>query len=207
MDKADGHVIQNFYSSGNKYVGQFRDDKRHGQGIFTWANGNKLVGQYKGGKSDGKGIFTFINGDKFVGEFANNEFLEGTYTYGENSVNAGDQYVGQFKDSKNGKGFLFWPDGRTDFCNYKNDKHSKCVGSNAYDVAVTLKNQFSALSTYKREKIQSGLKRRNLYTSSTDGKWGRGTLMALVEFSSTNLGTVDLQSVAASKKLLDAVLR
>ena len=40
-----------------------------------------------------------------------------------------------------------------------------------------------------------------------DGKWGRRTLMALVEFSSTNLGTVDLQSAAASKKLLDAVLR
>jgi len=31
--------------------------------------------------------------------------------------------------------------------------------------------------------------------------------MALVEFSSMKLGTVDLRSAAASKKLLDAVLR
>ena len=85
-----------------------------------------------------------------------------------------------------------------------------CLGMAAgtfYDVAVILKKQFLALSAYKREKIQSDLKSKGLYTLSIDGKWGRGTLMALVEFSSTNLGTVDLQSASASKKLLDAVLR
>ncbi|MDB3912520.1 hypothetical protein N9381_12235, partial [Paracoccaceae bacterium] len=93
------------------------------------------------------------------------------------------------------------------FCTYKNGEGSNCIGTNAYDVAVTLRNYFSDKSTYQRKKIQANLKRRNFYTSSIDGKWGRGTLMALVEFSSMKLGTVDLQSAAASKKLLDAVLR
>ena len=120
----------------------------------------------------------------------------------------GSKYIGQYKDDKkNGQGFFFFSDGRADFCTYADGKDSNCIGTNAYDVAVTLKKQFLALSAYKREKIQSDLKSKGLYTSSIDGKWGRGTLMALVEFSSMNLGTVDLQSASASKKLLDAVLR
>ena len=128
---------------------------------------------------------------------------QGTYTWAD-----GGKYVGQFKDDKfNGQGFFFFSDGRADFCTYADDKDSNCIGTNAYDVAVTLKKRFLVLSAYKREKIQSNLKRRNLYTSSIDGKWGRGTLIALAEFSSKNLGTVDLQSASASKKLLDAVLR
>ena len=64
-----------------------------------------------------------------------------------------------------------------------------------------------AFPTYKREQIQSNLKRKGLYTSSIDGKWGRGTLTALVEFAFSDMGTVDLRSQADSKTLLAAVLR
>ena len=31
---------------GAKYVGEFKDDKGHGQGTFTFANGTKRVGYY-----------------------------------------------------------------------------------------------------------------------------------------------------------------
>ena len=158
----------------------------HGQGTFTY-----------GPRSEGAG-------DSYTGGFKGNLFSgQGTYTHAD-----GNKYVGQFKDDKeNGQGFYFFTDGGADFCTYKNGEDSNCIGTNAYDVAVTLKNQFSALPNSQRKKIQANLKRRNFYTSSIDGKWGRDTLMALVEFSSMKLGTVDLQSVAASKKLLDAVLR
>ena len=169
------------FADGNKYVGEFKADAYHGQGTYTFAAGAKYVGQYKDGKYNGQGTYTFADGNKYVGQ--------------------------QKDDKRNGQGFFFFSDGRADFCTYADDKDSNCIGTNAYDVAVTLKKQFSALPNSQRKAIQSTLKRRNFYTSSIDGKWGRGTLMALVEFSSINLGTVDLQSASASKKLLDAVLR
>ena len=146
----------------------------------------------------------YASGDKYVGEWKDGEqHGQGTYTFAD-----GDKYVGQYKgDKKNGHGFFFVRDGKTDFCTYADDKYSNCIGENANDVAVTLKSQFSALPKSQRKKIQANLKGRNLYTSSIDGQWGNGTLIALVEFSSTNLGTVELQSASMSKKLLDAALQ
>ena len=72
---------------------------------------------------------------------------------------------------------------------------------------LSLKKQFSEMAANKRKEIQSNLKREGLYASSIDGKWGRGTFTALVEFSSKNLATIDLRSESTSKRLLDAVLR
>ena len=38
------------YSNGNKYIGEWKDDKQHGQGTFISANGDKYVGEWKDGK-------------------------------------------------------------------------------------------------------------------------------------------------------------
>ena len=57
------------FASGNKYVGEFKDDKKNGQGTFTWENGNKYVGEYKNDKRDGQGTYTYANGEKYEGEF------------------------------------------------------------------------------------------------------------------------------------------
>jgi len=54
---------------GDKYVGEFKDGMRNGQGTYSFANGHKHVGQYKDGKLNGQGTYTFANGEKFVGEF------------------------------------------------------------------------------------------------------------------------------------------
>jgi hypothetical protein len=47
---------------GDKYVGEFRDGKPNGQGTYTWANGNKYVGEYRDGKRHGQGILTYADG-------------------------------------------------------------------------------------------------------------------------------------------------
>jgi hypothetical protein len=47
---------------GDKYVGEFRDGKRHGQGTYTFASGNKYVGEFRDNKVHGQGIFTFADG-------------------------------------------------------------------------------------------------------------------------------------------------
>ena len=38
------------YASGDKYVGEYRGGKRHGQGTFTYAKGGKYVGELKDGE-------------------------------------------------------------------------------------------------------------------------------------------------------------
>ena len=66
--KRQGKFIVEF-SSGNKYVGEFKDSKRHGQGTFSWAFGDKYVGKYREGNFHGEGTFTFANGMKEIGEW------------------------------------------------------------------------------------------------------------------------------------------
>ena len=43
------------YRDGRKYVGQFRENRRNGQGTFTLPNGAKFVGEYRDDKRNGPG--------------------------------------------------------------------------------------------------------------------------------------------------------
>ena len=92
-NKANGLGTINF-PSGQKYVGEFRDDKIHGQGTFTFPSGQKYVGEYRDGKRNGQGTYTFPSGEKYVGEYKDgNSHGRGTYT-----LPNGEKYVGEFKD-------------------------------------------------------------------------------------------------------------
>ena len=95
---------------GDKYVGQFLDDKFHGQGTYTFADGRKYIGQWKDSEKQGRGTFTFPNGDKYVGEWKKTYHGQGTY-YWRN----GDRYVGQWRNGeKYGKGTYIYANGRTE---------------------------------------------------------------------------------------------
>ena len=60
---------------GNKYVGEYKDDKRHGKGTSTWANGDRYVGEFKDDKRHGKGTYTWANGTVKSGIWADDEYL------------------------------------------------------------------------------------------------------------------------------------
>jgi hypothetical protein len=50
------------FADGDKYVGEYRDNKQHGQGTYTWANGAKYVGEFKDNKKNGQGTYTWTYG-------------------------------------------------------------------------------------------------------------------------------------------------
>jgi hypothetical protein len=48
------------FASGSKYVGEWSDDKKHGQGTLTFADGEKYVGEFRDGKWHGQGTEIFF---------------------------------------------------------------------------------------------------------------------------------------------------
>jgi hypothetical protein len=43
---------------------------QEGHGVLTYVNGERYEGQWKDDKEHGKGTRTYINGDRYVGEWA-----------------------------------------------------------------------------------------------------------------------------------------
>ena len=130
------------YSDGSKFVGEFKDAKRHGQGTFSYLSGGKYVGKYKNDNRDGQGTYTFANGDKYVGEWKNGvqsgkgtstwvdgDKYEGEYKEGLRSGQgtftfaSGDKYVGEYQNGKkHGKGTLIFSSGAKYVGEWKDDK-------------------------------------------------------------------------------------
>jgi hypothetical protein len=93
------------WTSGNEYVGGWKDDKKAGQGTFTWSNGDKYVGEWKDDKKTGQGTFTEAEGtvteviwkdDEFVGTIAELERAEKKHIAKEKQ----DELVRQEKKDK-----------------------------------------------------------------------------------------------------------
>ena len=51
------------------YDGEWKEDKKDGQGTYTWKNGDKYEGEWKDDKKHGEGVLLYINGSKLEGEF------------------------------------------------------------------------------------------------------------------------------------------
>ena len=62
------------------YEGSWKNDRREGQGSYTWPDGNKYVGEYTEGKQEGQGVVTWADGTRFEGAWKDGRFASGTYT-------------------------------------------------------------------------------------------------------------------------------
>ena len=60
---------------GDKYVGEFKEERKHGQGTYTWADGGKYVGEFKHGKIYGKGTYTYADGRIQEGIWKDDELI------------------------------------------------------------------------------------------------------------------------------------
>jgi hypothetical protein len=109
------------FASGDKYVGEFRDDAFHGQGTYAFASGDKYVGEHNDGKPNGQGTYTFASGSKYVGELKDGKkHGQGTYYFLADDDFKGDKYVGEYKDGKpNGQGTYTYANGRRDVGEFK----------------------------------------------------------------------------------------
>ena len=62
------------YDNGNKYVGETKDGKRHGYGIFLWKNGDAWYGPWQNGVRNGYGMNLHYNGDITYGRWINDTY-------------------------------------------------------------------------------------------------------------------------------------
>ena len=87
--------------TGNKYEGEWKDGKSHGQGKFTWPDGGTHEGEFNEGERHGRGKLTEPCGTR-TGEWDHGEEknAQGNETYA-----SGNTYEGEFnKGKRHGQG-------------------------------------------------------------------------------------------------------
>jgi hypothetical protein len=105
-----------YNKNGSKYVGEFKNGFRHGQGTTNLPNGEKYVGKYKNDKRHGQGTMIYPDGKKYVGGWRDgNRHGQGTGIYTEM------KYVGEWYDDKrHGQGTLTMINGNQYVGEFKN---------------------------------------------------------------------------------------
>ena len=117
--------------STQKYIGEFKEGRKHGQGTLylpldrvlkgkwrddeivegtaTFSDGTRYTGTWEFGYRHGQGELTYPDGRKYSGEFhAGNRHGQGTMRYPDGRV-----YKGEFQNGKRtGSGTMTYPDGR-----------------------------------------------------------------------------------------------
>ena len=96
------------FSNGDKYFGEYRQDRRHGEGTYVFSDGEKYIGEWKNGQPHGLGSYSFADASYYKGNWS--EGLKnghGVYTSPD-----GVRYVGEWKDHKpNGQGIYKYSNG------------------------------------------------------------------------------------------------
>jgi len=102
-------LLSPFLTSCEKYVGEYKDGKRNGQGTITWSDGKKYVGEWKNGKYNSQGTLTLPNGEKYVGEYKDGKKNgQGTFTFSD-----GRKGVGEFRNDRPWNIIDYDKDGKT----------------------------------------------------------------------------------------------
>ena len=98
-------------SNGSSYTGQFNDGLEHGSGTYSSASGTRYEGEWRQGKYHGEGILTTSDGHRVQGEFRKGK-LWSCVKYDESgneieTIFRGETYQGKTKNNvPHGKGIL-----------------------------------------------------------------------------------------------------
>ena len=137
MNKILGAIVLSFIFTSKVFAGCIEGNCKNGKGTYKWGltKIDKYVGEWKHGKQHGQGVFTWHSGASYKGEYLEGHMHNGTYI-----KNDGSKYIGKFKPKKmtnengytwyvdtfNGQGTLVYPDGETYEGEWKYDEmHGK----------------------------------------------------------------------------------
>jgi hypothetical protein len=97
------------YRTGDSYIGDHVEDKRHGYGVHYWVNGTIYKGGWKNDLKHGRCKLIYQSLSVYEGEFENNRQTgEGLMTFGEKSKWFGDWYKGSFRNGdRHGYGIYY----------------------------------------------------------------------------------------------------
>jgi len=76
------------------YEGELKDGKRHGRGVYLWADGNRYEGDWKDGKAHGHGVVVWVNGDRYEGDWKDDKWYGHGVWVGAN----GDSCEGEWRE-------------------------------------------------------------------------------------------------------------
>ena len=109
-----------FFTNGNHYSGQFRNNKMHGQGqLFHKKEESTYKGSFKNSLPDGYGVQITKDGYSYKGYYKRGKYHgKGTLVYYDKSY-----YVGEFKNGiREGKGTMHYSNDDIYIGMFKNDK-------------------------------------------------------------------------------------
>lgn len=96
------------YDNGEKYIGELKNGRREGFGIYYFNNGGTYEGYWHNGKRNGKGKYSLTDGRFYEGDWENDK----RHGFGVFVFQDGSKYQGQWKDDKRtGTGQLLFEDG------------------------------------------------------------------------------------------------
>ena len=99
-----------FLNNGDKYEGEFNNDKFNGFGTYFWKDGTKYNGYWKNGVMSGKGTMLYFNGNKYTGNWVNNlREGNGSFTLKDKTVFTGNWQ----NDELSGQALMKKSDGET----------------------------------------------------------------------------------------------
>ncbi|CAD8156776.1 unnamed protein product [Paramecium pentaurelia] len=96
------HVI---YSNNDEYLGEMKDNMKHGKGMYKFANGNRYEGEWHQNKKHGTGKYYYNSGELYIGQWQHNK----KNGHGQHFGVYGDRYVGQWiNNCKHGRGTIYY---------------------------------------------------------------------------------------------------
>ena len=77
-----------YYDNGDRYEGDWRNDKAEGKRIYYFNNGDRYEGDYRNDKKEGKEIYYYTSGNRYEGDWRKEKikFL-GPFLYLNNFIN------------------------------------------------------------------------------------------------------------------------